>query len=637
MAEHKRSRDEEEEEVGPAIPVGVGPAIPGDAVGPAIPPPKKKRRKKELKFEQLYLDALPSAQMYEFSYMHRDTLSHVRVASTDYVITGSVDGHVKFWKKKAEGIEFVKHYRAHKEGICGLSVSSDGQYLASVSTDRSVKIFDVIAFDLINMFSVDFEPSCCVWAYGKGSSSPMLAIASFTSGEVSIFDAKGDGKDPMSLSIHLHPVVCMEHNAVYNCVISVDLKGVIEYWDCGDLSIPRGIAFEFKGDTDLFTLAMKKSFPLCLAVSKDGEKFAVFGRDRMVRVFSFRNGKMIRSINETLDTYHEIQASESSQFKLESFDFGRRMAIEKELDKIWAGLDRSERKKEHIDVSVLASLPGVAFDATGNFLFYPSLLGIKVVNLVSNKLSRVLGKVENTERFLGISLYQGRTQGTLTNTEDLKAEAVDDPHLFCTAYKRSRFYMFTKREPLEPEDNVYGVGRDIFNERPPADGRNKAAASLNIHTGNVAVIHTTLGDITIKLFTRECPKTFQNFTTHAQNGFYNGHLFHRIIKGFMIQTGDPKGDGTGGTSIWGDDFEDEFHRDLRHDRPFTVSMANAGPNTNGSQFFITTVPCPRLDNKHTVFGRVTAGMETVMDIEKVSTDKFDKPYKDVRIVSITLK
>jgi len=104
----------------------------------------------------------------------------------------------------------------------------------------------------------------------------------------------------------------------------------------------------------------------------------------------------------------------------------------------------------------------------------------------------------------------------------------------------------------------------------------------------------------------------------------------------MVQTGDPKGDGTGGESIWGGEFADEFHSSLRHDRPFTVSMANAGPNTNGSQFFITTVPTPWLDQKHTVFGRVVRGMEVVQAIENVETDDTDKPLEEIRIMSIDL-
>merc|ERR1712224_371163 len=102
----------------------------------------------------------------------------------------------------------------------------------------------------------------------------------------------------------------------------------------------------------------------------------------------------------------------------------------------------------------------------------------------------------------------------------------------------------------------------------------------------------------------------------------------------MIQGGCPLGDGTGGQSIWGGEFEDEFHRDLRHDRPFILSMANGGPNTNGSQFFITTAAAPWLDNKHTVFGRVTAGMDILMSIDKVRTDRFDRPEEEIKIVNI---
>ena len=106
----------------------------------------------------------------------------------------------------------------------------------------------------------------------------------------------------------------------------------------------------------------------------------------------------------------------------------------------------------------------------------------------------------------------------------------------------------------------------------------------------------------------------------------------------MIQTGDPTGVGTGGESIWGDEFEDEFHPKLKHDRPYTLSMANAGPNTNGSQFFISVVPAPWLDNKHTVFGRVVKGIEIAQQISNVKTNpKTDKPYDDVTIVSVMLR
>ncbi|KAG8891912.1 cytochrome P450 monooxygenase 71, partial [Tulasnella sp. 408] len=126
----------------------------------------------------------------------------------------------------------------------------------------------------------------------------------------------------------------------------------------------------------------------------------------------------------------------------------------------------------------------------------------------------------------------------------------------------------------------------------------------------------------------------ENFAGLAKRGYYDGVIFHRVIKKFMIQTGDPLGDGTGGESVWGREFEDEFTPALRHDRPYTLSMANAGPNTNGSQFFVTTTVTPWLDNKHTIFGRAITGLEVVHAIENVRVDKTDKPFDDIKIVNV---
>ena len=123
-----------------------------------------------------------------------------------------------------------------------------------------------------------------------------------------------------------------------------------------------------------------------------------------------------------------------------------------------------------------------------------------------------------------------------------------------------------------------------------------------------AVISTKYGDIKLELFDDQTPKTCANFEKLAQKGFYDGLTFHRVIEDFMIQGGCPTGNGTGGP---GYQFEDEFCPELKHDSPGILSMANAGPNTNGSQFFITHVPCPWLDGKHTVFGKVIAGQEIV--------------------------
>jgi peptidyl-prolyl cis-trans isomerase B (cyclophilin B) len=129
----------------------------------------------------------------------------------------------------------------------------------------------------------------------------------------------------------------------------------------------------------------------------------------------------------------------------------------------------------------------------------------------------------------------------------------------------------------------------------------------------VATIDTDKGVIRIQLHDDKVPKTVANFEKLVADGFYDGLLFHRVIPDFMVQGGCPQGTGTGGP---GYNFEDEFHADLKHDAPGVLSMANAGPNTNGSQFFITHVPCPWLDNKHSVFGHVLEGQDVVNAVEQ---------------------
>ena len=146
-------------------------------------------------------------------------------------------------------------------------------------------------------------------------------------------------------------------------------------------------------------------------------------------------------------------------------------------------------------------------------------------------------------------------------------------------------------------------------------------------------IQTSLGKIEAELHADEAPKTVENFVTLAKKGFYDGLIFHRVIPDFMIQTGDPTGTGRGGP---GYQFDDEFSPKLKHDRAGILSMANSGPNTNGSQFFITVVPTPWLDRKHSVFGRVTQGLDVVKSIASVPADHHDKPKKTIKIEKITV-
>ena len=191
--------------------------------------------------------------------------------------------------------------------------------------------------------------------------------------------------------------------------------------------------------------------------------------------------------------------------------------------------------------------------------------------------------------------------------------------------------------------------------------------ALPVKGDTVAVMHTNMGDIKIKLFPESAPKTVENFVTHAKNGYYNGLIFQRVINDFMIQGGDPTGTGMGGESIWGHSFEDEFSPMLHNIRG-ALCMANAGPNTNGSQFFIvqaTSCPAqmlaqmkqigadggftddviadyeslggtPWLDYRHSVFGFVFEGMDVVDDIARVKVGPNDKPMYDVTIDALEI-
>ncbi len=154
----------------------------------------------------------------------------------------------------------------------------------------------------------------------------------------------------------------------------------------------------------------------------------------------------------------------------------------------------------------------------------------------------------------------------------------------------------------------------------------------------VAAMNTNMGTIKLELFPDVAPKAVENFVTHSEKGYYDGIIFHRVIDKFMIQGGDPTGTGRGGESIWGKPFEDEFSPELRFDGPGYLAMANAGPGTNGSQFFITVAATDWLNDHHTIFGKVIGGMDVVYEISKVKTSKpGDKPLEDVKIINIKIE
>ena len=591
-------------------------------MGPQLPSAAPKKKRRVLPYEKLYISALPKSSRYSKSLMHKEQLSFVTVTPlTDFIITSSVDGVVKFWKKIAQGIEFVKEFKAHQGEIRSVSVSQDGRSFATAGADKTIKIFDVITFDLLSMLALDYEPRCICWVHKRGASLPLLAVSDDSKPLIRVYDGRGENPEPIHTikGLHRSVVSVMAFNNAYDCVISADDNGMLEYWSpSANYEKPDNV-FQYKSSTNLFDFKKAKSVPTSLTISPSGHQFVATSLpDRKIRLFEFGTGKLYRTYDESLQVIEEMQQAGTAMQKLDDVDFGRRLAAEREIE------SPSIRNKVN-----------VIFDESGHFLLYGSIVGIKVLNTFTNQVVKVFGKDENL-RPINLAIYQGQPQkkGVTTvamaasNNPLLQESETRDPILVATAVGKVRFYMFTNEEEVSKSQ------RDVQNEKPTLLNSKKAVQAKTAESGTAAVLHTTYGDIHIRLFPDVAPKAVENFVTHSKSGYYNNTIFHRVIRKFMIQGGDPLGDGTGGESIWGREFEDEFST-LKHDKPYTVSMANAGPNTNGSQFFITTEKTPWLDNHHTIFGRAVQGLDVIHKIENTRVHK-DKPEEDIKIVNIDI-
>ncbi|KUI67878.1 Peptidyl-prolyl cis-trans isomerase cyp15 [Cytospora mali] len=567
-----------------------------DDMGPQLPSaaaPKKKRR--VLPYEKLYVSALPKSTRYSKSLMHKEQLSFVTMTpNTDFLLTASVDGVVKFWKKVAEGIEFVKEFKAHQGEIRSVSVSSDGRSYATAGVDKSIKIFDVVTFDLLAMLPLDYTPRCVCWVHKKGASLPLLAVSDDSKPVIHIYDGRGEKQEPIHTvkGLHRTPVNLIAFNNSYDCVVSTDEGGMVEYWrPCGNFEKPDNV-FQFKSSTNLFDFKKAKSVPTSLAMSPSGHQFVTLSMpDRKIRVFEFATAKLHRTYDESMQVIEDMQQAGTSLQKLDSVEFGRRLAIEREVE------SPTHRNQAN-----------VIFDESGHFIIYGSIVGIKVLNTYTNQVVKVFGKDEQF-RALNLTIYQGAPQkkGVTTvamaasNNPLLEESEARDPILIATGVGKVRFYMFTN------EEEISRSSRDVQNERPDVDRKKlRAAQEKQKETGTAAVIHTTYGDIHIRLFPDAAPKAVENFVTHSKRGYYNNVIFHRVIRKFMIQTGDPLGDGTGGESIWGKEFEDEFSS-LKHDKPYT----------------------------HTIFGRAVQGLDVIHKIENVRTHK-ERPEEDIKILNIDI-
>ncbi|KAJ1955052.1 Peptidyl-prolyl cis-trans isomerase cyp15, partial [Dipsacomyces acuminosporus] len=377
--------------------------------------------------------------MYERSYMHRDVVDHVCVTKTEFVITSSVDGYVKFWKKQKRGIEFVKGFRAHLGAILAQAASHDGQMFATASSDKQIKVFDVANFDMFGIISAPCIPSAICWVRDPLDQSTCIAVADSESPVVYVFDPYGSPEPKRVIKgIHRQPVKLMAYNHAYGCMVSIDKGGMVEYWAIEEPhGLPPLVDFELKSQTDLYEFKKSKCAPNSLELSADFEMFVCTSiGDSTIRVFKFSTGRLYRKYDESAAAGNSIQNNcEGGLFKLDDMEFGRRMAVENEVVKSPAGAKMN-----------------AVFDASGRFLILTSLLGIKIIKLATNRVVKVLGKPE-PHRFISIALFQESPDHPASSI-DLAASSnpnakkgTGDPTLFCTAFKKNRFYMFTREEP----------------------------------------------------------------------------------------------------------------------------------------------------------------------------------------------
>lgn len=181
----------------------------------------------ELKSKESLLEELPIALMYEKSYMHLDRICSTHVTeNTNYIITTSIDGSIKFWKKMPKGIEIVKQFKSNMKGITGTACSPDGSKFCSVSNDQTLKIFDVLSHDLVNIIPLKFMPGTCCWSCYQDFY--YVAVSDNKSPLIYIFDSDGKGEEIRTINYHENPVILMAFNSKQKCIVSVDEMGVIE-------------------------------------------------------------------------------------------------------------------------------------------------------------------------------------------------------------------------------------------------------------------------------------------------------------------------------------------------------------------------------------------------------------------------
>ena len=549
--------------------------------------PAKKRARK---VTNRVLDTIPKSAHYQVSFMHQSNVDHV-VASLKhgYVVTACRNGIVKFWKRSSTNpdeikstpkpgkqkkeevstpcLEFVKSFTAHVGAVAALCIDPSEDTVASIGKDDGfIKLYDVSTFDATAMVKTTLASSvgsAACFLYDS-SRDLLLALTNTTNGNIHIFSISTLTLI-QTLTLHSKPVTSIAYNEKYKCCVSADEQGILEVWDCTsgvDINQEKSedtssavvgaacsiannqMEYASKLDTDLYALAKKKTYALSISMSHN--YFVLYGADYKVRIYQLSTGKVLVRYDERLDVY----GSRFSTYGMDSIEYGKRAATEREM------MDQQEQNL--LPTSQLAQL-----DPSERYLLIVTMVGIKLIDWKKNKVAKIIGKADASQlRFVSCCLCLGdakmnqqmqlaRSSGSSTAVGD-KIQT-DDSLIIALAYQQRRFYVFSHVDPLEDQkdsgsnDNI--MTRDVWNEAPSAqdrllgsEGGHQRGGASQAASFTKAILRTTMGDIHIKLFS-EVPKTIENFCGHARSGYYDNVIFHRVIQGFMIQTGDPLGDG----------------------------------------------------------------------------------------------
>ncbi|KAG8010448.1 Peptidylprolyl isomerase domain and WD repeat-containing protein 1 [Nibea albiflora] len=442
-----------------------------------------------------------------------------------------------------------------------------------------MKVFDVVNFDMINMLKLGFHPGQSEWIYNPGDAISTWPAQKNPRGRSSSTTGE-EATSRSTSSIRCTPPRC--HKSASTPIQSHRLRrqaGMLEYWTGSRMnsSSPSTYTGSTKQTRTCMNSPNTKTYPTSLAFSPDGAKMATIASDRKVRIFRFLTGKLMRVFDESLTSCSREAAAARHGVR--------------------AADGCGERAGEGVDG---IRLTNIIFDETGTLrCFTGTMLGIKVINVGDQQMCADPRGSWRTSAWSSLSLFQGVAKAMhvaptveMTGVRQPRLENVEpDPTIFCTAFKKNRFYMFTKREP-EGHEERRPSDRDIFNEKPSKEEVMAATqAEGPKRVSDSAIIHTTMGDIHIKLFPVECPKTVENFCVHSRNGYYKRpHI--------------PQSD------------QGERSQQVNEEHPAVAS----------------TTSTHRVRKMHERHWRPSRGYLNM----KVNP-KTDKPYEDISIINITIK